>query len=602
MSIPRRFGGRLVSSLLISLLIIAPASAQSTGLSGNLAQKLADFKRQILARPDDTRTRDLSSGALLSLMCGDDPSVAEHFLRLAYTTQDMNPSSRTYGQLQWIISDAGITDLNAIDFNTLSLGPILLRFGDRLSPQFKDDFVPHLAAALSGLHNHIVKVSYTNIWLMNCVCQMLLGQAAHDTNSVAEAEHRLDEWIDYTKTNGIHEFDSPTYYGVDINELTVGYRYAADPADRRKFKTILDYFWTDIAANFFPAAGRLTGPYSRDYDFLSATGDLDGWFAGFGWIPMEQANSFGLDGVFVLDDLRDGGYQPPRQIADLANSGPRQIVAAYDDDPNHLIWNWIGPAVAIGSTTGNYCEQDKLFSATFAGPRSTPQISLVVDGKDNPYGLYRVRDKTNHPKAVHLASNLACVQDGSTVLLTSDIDPSRRPDYATSLSTNFLLPADATIAVDGKPMDSETYPLSRDSVVTVTLGGATVSIRLLAADSIDGVPPTWSFIADQDGLSHHAVRLRLMQLADGRTTDQKHLRSAFLVSADPIGPVQIDNQLDSDHWRIKVTTKDRTLEVDRSATRPGKVFAERINGEQARRSILTVNGADIATPIWTTLN
>ncbi|HUB23955.1 MAG TPA: hypothetical protein VL992_00900 [Tepidisphaeraceae bacterium] len=602
MCIPRRFGGRLASSVLLVLLGISPVYAQSRALSDVLSRKLAAFKRQIIARPNDTRTRDLSSGALLSLLCGDEPSVAEHLLRLAYATQDMNPDSRTYGQLQWIVSDAGITDLNAIDFNTLGLGPILLRYGDRLSPEFKADFAPHLSAALAGLHNHLVNVSYTNIWLMNCVCQMLLGQAAHDDRAVAEAEHRLDQWIAYTRENGIHEFNSPTYYGVDINELTVGYRYAASPADRQKFKTILDYFWTNIAANFFPAAGRLTGPYSRDYDFLSATGDLDGWFAGFGWIPMDQSNSFGLDGVFVLDDLRDGGYRPPQNIVDLANSGPRQIAAVYDDDPNHGIWNWIGPAVAIGSTTGNYCEQDKLFSATFAGPRSTPQISLVVDGKDDPYGLYRVRDKTNHPKAVHLASNLACVQDGSTVLLTSNIDPTRRPDYATSLSTNFLLPADATIAVDGKPMGSDAYPLNADSVITVAYGGATVSIRLLAAEPVDGVAPTWSFVADKEGLAHHAVRLRLMQLPEGRRADQAHVRCAFLVSADPIGAVQIDDQLDGDHWRMKVTMQDRTLEVDRSATRPGKIFAERVNGVQPTRSILSVNGKDIAAPVWDELN
>jgi hypothetical protein len=578
------------------------ADTPNQSITDAMQQKLSDFKRQVARNTGEIPTRSLSSAALLSLMSGDDPSIAEDFLRRAYATQDMNPDSRTYGQLQWLISDTGITDLNAIDFNTLSLGPIYLRFGDQLSPDFKQEFKPHFAAALVGLHNHLVKVSYTNIWLMNSVCQLLLGHAADDKAAIAEAEHRLDQWIDFTRINGIHEFESPTYYGVDVNELTAGYHYAADPVDQRKFKTILDYFWTDIAANYFPQAHRLTGAFSRDYDFLSATGDLDIWLAAFNWIPTSEMNSFGLDGVFVLDNFRDGGYAPPQSAVDLANSGPREIVSAYDDDPMHARWNWIGPSVALGCTSGYYGEQDKLFSAMFAGPRKTPQIALIVDGEDSPYGYYRVRDKTNHPKAVHLAANFACVQSGSTALLTLDINPSKLPGYATSVSTNFVIPSEATVSQNGQTITASRADLDRNATITIADRAGIVSIRLLKAEPVDDVIPTWSYVTEVTGLAHNAARLRLMNLPAGHSTKQQHLRVAFLVSAAPIGYAAVDDRVANDHWQISVKSAEQTMAIDRSAINREKIFSEQIDGADVQRAILSVNGKDLATPIWNELN
>ena len=101
--------------------------------------------------------------------------------------------------------------VNAIEFGSLPMGPLLLRFADHLSPQFSEFMKPHLIASIASLRAHRVKTSYTNICLMNGVNLILMGQATSDRASITDGRHRIDDWITYTRKNGIAEFDSPTY-------------------------------------------------------------------------------------------------------------------------------------------------------------------------------------------------------------------------------------------------------------------------------------------------------------------------------------------------------------------------------------------------------
>jgi hypothetical protein len=624
---------RGVASIVIVLGLLLPQMARgqdstdaSKLLAAVLRKKLNGYIAQALNPKKNVRTRDLSSGALLSLLTGDDSHLAETFLRKVYATQEMDPTSKVFGEVRWIVTDKAVDDLNAIEFNCLSLGPVLLQFGPELSPEFKEYFQPHLAAALAGLANHHVKPTYTNICLMNAVCQMLLGQAAGDGAAIRQAEGHLDDWIAYTRKYGVHEFDSPTYYGVDLNVLTIGYRYAESPADRAKFKTALDYFWTDISANYFPEAQKITGGFSRDYDFLAGTGDLDKWLASVNWAPTESFSDVpvgstlesvivnDMDGVFLLDNLRSGGYRPPAGIIALAHIELREVDSSCDEVVAHARWNWIGQSVAMGCTSGYYGEQDKLFSATFAGRRDLPQITLVVDGRDAPYGSYKIADRTNHLKPVHLPANLACVQSGSTVLLTVDVDAGKIPDYATSLTTNLVLPSEGEIKVDGQRVHLEppgTVELRPDVVVTIAEGGGVVGIRMVAALRDAGRTPSWSLAADADGLAHHAVRLRLSQLPDELLRTPSHVRSAFIVAAadgdragalaDELGRATVDQKLDRQTWHVAVQLPNLSLEVDRSATARDRITSQLINGMEIQPAVLGLNGKDLAAPVWAEL-
>ena len=51
--------------------------------------------------------------------------------------------------------------------------------------------------------------------------------------------------------------------------------FARQAKTRAQFKAALDYLWGELAANFFTPASALSGPHSRDYDFLLGQGMLD---------------------------------------------------------------------------------------------------------------------------------------------------------------------------------------------------------------------------------------------------------------------------------------------------------------------------------------
>jgi len=106
------------------------------------------------------------------------------------------------------------------------------------------------------------------MYYMNMVNLALLGEIVGN-KAAAEMGYRLiDNWLQYTATADLHEFTSPTYYWVQINSLYMGYLYAKRPGAKEIFKAILDHTWADVAANYFIPSQIISGPSSRDYDFL----------------------------------------------------------------------------------------------------------------------------------------------------------------------------------------------------------------------------------------------------------------------------------------------------------------------------------------------
>ena len=128
------------------------------------------------------------------------------------------------------------------------------------------------SSTLSAAGNAGVDVSYNNMYYMNMVNLALMGEIAGNAATTELGYHLIDDWLQYAQTADLHEFSSPTYYWVQINSLYMGYLYAQRPGAQAMFKAILDHTWADIAANYFAPSQTLSGPKSRDYDFLYGHG------------------------------------------------------------------------------------------------------------------------------------------------------------------------------------------------------------------------------------------------------------------------------------------------------------------------------------------
>jgi hypothetical protein len=263
--------------------------------------------------------------------------------------------------------------------------------------------------------------------------------------------------------------------------------------------------------------------------------------------------------------------------------------------------------IALGCTSGDYNAQDKLFSVTFAGSADLPQISIVPDIFDAPYGLVKNPDRTGHMKPTHLPLHAACVEQGGAALLTLDLDPSAVPADAKGFATNLILPATAGIRVEGKPRKlSAPGQISISDGATITVGGddGVVALRLIHVDGLPEARPAVTLAADSEGLAHHAIRLKIAHMEAGRRTAAKHLRIALLAVARE-GPgeqdllrdvhaAQVSSEVHGREWTVKAVLPGLSLELARSTDDRKAIASQLVKGAPAPAAVLSVNGRDLA--------
>src|SRR4029077_6719899 len=136
---------------------------------------------------------------------------------------------------------------NTVEFVTESLVQISYRFPHLLAlygPVSQSGTIENLLSTLLsecqiGVINHHFTVGYTNQWLFRLCNIILTGQGPTDGNGnvllapsadvINRGRTDLMMWVSTVRDNGIHEFMSPTYTGLDLEALGYINLYARDP-------------------------------------------------------------------------------------------------------------------------------------------------------------------------------------------------------------------------------------------------------------------------------------------------------------------------------------------------------------------------------------
>jgi hypothetical protein len=524
---------------LLSLLAIAAAfscaqiAAQSRqqraqDLRSMLANNVAKLKEHLQRDPDPVEIREITNGALVALSTGD-PAFAEKLLRLAYDQQNMRPGPN-FGEMPWNLGTRTVHDANSIDFATESLGPILVGHARQLSPAFLAYIRPHATASLEELARQKVPVSYTNIYVMNLTNTILIAEYMHDDAMLKRGYQNLDNWLDYTHNNGIHEFDSPVYYAVVLGALYAGYQYSTSPAAHENFHRALDYLWTDMTANYFQGGNKLAGAHSRDYDFLSGIGNIDIYYYIEGFSDTTIAKP-SLEQVVLLDSVLQGGYQP--SVKHFSADDVRVVTQRWDEGPERYRYTYITPNFALGIANGQYGPQDKMFAVDFAPPttggkgKDIPNIFLATTTTGIPYGKDRSLDRSGHSKPKHLSNGLAAVQENGFALLIAGPDAKSDKD-ADQFYLDMVLPAAGALTLNDKPVavsSSLDQPIHAGDTIGIHIGKACFAVTPIAAS---GPGMEQMLQADRDGLSDGALRLTTTFRTSNHT---ESMLSAYLVYA-----------------------------------------------------------------------
>jgi len=352
----------------------------------------------------------------------------------------------------------------------------------------------------SAAGNVGVDVSYNNMYYMNMVNTVLMGEIAANRAAADMGYRMVDNWLRYVQIAGLHEFSSPTYYWVQINALYVGYMYAKRPGARALFGAILDHTWADIAANYFAPSQTISGPESRDYDFLYGHGALMVHLYAQGFPGMTngslvcewkdthcERNDAGQNAYALHNQLFADGYRPSASIRRLSVAPYREVRGTFIGqrvDANGIMrafaerYNYVAnDSYAIGSASQDYITnthtkyfpgpQDKLLQVVLgvrnaSMVRPVPAITLVPDYLDRPYGHVH-EPLTDKPS--HLALHPGMVQHQNVLLATTAINVQ---DTLDGFALNVSQPAGSSPPNDGVSWNGVTtstiLPLAARSV------------------------------------------------------------------------------------------------------------------------------------------
>lgn len=580
-----------------------------------VAERVEAGCRQVeqgLAQPNpQPSVRQLTSAALGRLELGDDPVQAEKLVRHAFGLQDMDTASPGYGTVPWQQGRPEIRDPNAIEFTMQPVSVILLRHSASLSGSFKQDALPHVRAAITAIRRHYVAVKYSNIYLMKLVNLLLLGQAIGDDAAVEEGRAQFETWLAFTRTNGVTEYDSPTYSPIQADCLALAHNLTNDPLLKSRLKAALDFYWSHFAANYFEGRQTMTGPSSRNYNqgFLFSDANIEYTYFLAGLRSKPPADTFLSDSVRAWTVARMNDYRPEPEALELAHLRERVVRSKFGPLAGQDRYLYITPDFSLGSASAYHGPQDRRICVELASEKKLPLLSFVVDGLDSPFGLVRSTDRGGHNKPHHLPQLLATVQEKGFLLALMDLSPATQNGEFTNLASNVILPVRVEqLMLDGKVVDvTKPFDLAAgaDGLVGVREGKAAVAARLFRADGCAGQSPVWSL--QFDGNRQGAGRLVVHHYRGlARKLDEKSVRCGLILltarcenDAEFAGfmnraaQIKLSEITRDGVWQVNA--KSGAVELEAGLDLNQKQIALRqVNGRVWKPEVLSVNGRDLA--------
>ena len=567
-------------------------------------------EQELVAPNPQPSVRQVTFAALGLLESGGSPARAEKLVRHALGLQVMDPGAADYGTVPWRQGHPEIKDPNAIEFTMQPVGVILIRHASRLSEGFKEEVKPHVRAAITAIQRHPVLVKYSNIYLMKTVNLLLLGQAVGDPAAVAEGRANFETWLAFTRTNGLTEYASPTYSPIQADCLALAHNLIRDKALKGRMKGVLDLYWADMAASYFPDRQTMTGPSSRNYNsgFLFSDPNVEYSYYLTGLRSRPPSETMLSDMVRAFTVVRMPGYRPGRDILGLAELPERTLRARFGSGPGQDRYLWITPELSLGSSSAYYGPQDRRICAEFASQKRLPLAGFVVDSLDSPFGTVRSTDRSGHSKPHHLPHLLATVQEEGFMLVLADLSPALLTGDFTNLASNILLPARVDqLVLDGQAVDSSkpfNLAAGPGAVVGLREGRAALAVRLFSADGCAGQAPSWKL--EFDGNAEGAARLAAHHYQGPmRSLTGPHPRCGFIMMAarcetarefetflqraSSVVPVET---MQKGVWTVKATFEGTVLEAGLDLDRQ-EISLRRANGREWSQEILTVNGRDL---------
>lgn len=309
--------------------------------------------------------------------------ILEKYLRL----QDIDENNKTYGS--WYYKDLLGNDM--LEFDMFLPIPLIQMWhyqgdllGDDLKALMTDSFGVCVRGLLKNwypLHFKPQAIGHTNYHLMYVCDLLLLGEIVGDANAQKCAMNAFENWIDWTLENGVTEFNSPTYLGVDIRALATIESLTSSEKARTLARNWIDFMLSDMSMHLFEKEKPyLAGANSRSYEVLAGTGmAIKAYYFCMGREIQEPD----------IDDILFAyiGHKPSKNQSLLAYA-KKEDGFLFKSKWGRDLWEtrqtWSGKDFVIGTSGKSYGSQDRI---------------LVFDRKDGkwPFSMTQVIQINDRP-------------------------------------------------------------------------------------------------------------------------------------------------------------------------------------------------------------